>query len=80
MNIRRFVTLETGIDTSASEMTSSRLSAARPRYAAAMAPIAIPRINDTAIAALASNAVAGKRSTIIRVTLSRRMYERPRSP
>ena len=70
----------TGIDTSASDMTSSMLSAARPRYAAAIAPIAIPRINDNAIAAPASNAVAGKRSAISRVTFSRRMYERPRSP
>src|SRR5271169_2350818 len=41
----------TGIETSASEMTRSRLSAARPRYAAAIAPIAIPRISDTALAA-----------------------------
>ena len=55
---------KTGIETSASETTSSVLSSARPRHAAATIPIGMPSASDSAIAQSASMAVAGKRLRI----------------
>ena len=70
----------TGIDTIASDATSRLLSIALSRYAAATSPITIPRISESDIAHTASSAVAGNRDTMRCVTLSRRMYDLPRSP